>query len=41
MQESRYGHQKRNFIYMCLNIHKAVLPYPVWNKVNVYELISH
>jgi hypothetical protein len=32
MQESRYGHLKRNFIYTCLNTSKAVLPYPVWNK---------
>jgi hypothetical protein len=33
MQEFRYGHLKRNFSYKCLNMPKAVLPYPVWNKV--------
>jgi hypothetical protein len=40
MQESRYGHLKINYIYKCLNMHRAILPYPVWNKVKVFKVFQ-
>jgi hypothetical protein len=32
MQKFTYDHLWRNFIYNCLDFHKAVLPYPVYTR---------
>ncbi len=40
MQESRYPEIQKYFFYKSLNIHNAVSPYQVWNKIKTDWLVA-